>query len=225
MTGTKVTITIQDKQNGRYLVIPVLPEVISYDTGAKKVETVTVIDLGDVDILTGVELASLSWASFFPAKYDPAYCATSEIMTPAYWTHMIWAKKLLGTPLQVVCPAMGINQTMYVESMPWEFGEGPDGDVNYSLTLKELKTMSPRQLTVNAPAVPIATQTAVDRPVVPVAQPAAAKTYTVVRGDNLTYIAKKLGIANWRTGLYDPNKGVIGGNPNLIMPGQVLSYA
>ena len=48
-------------------------------------------------------------------------------------------------------------------------------------------------------------------------------TYIVQRGDSLSKIAKKLGIPNWRT-LYEQNKAVIGSNPNLIRPGQKLTY-
>ena len=47
--------------------------------------------------------------------------------------------------------------------------------------------------------------------------------YKVQRGDTLSGIAKKLGIPNWRT-LYEQNKAVIGSNPNLIRPGQKLTY-
>ena len=43
------------------------------------------------------------------------------------------------------------------------------------------------------------------------------------KGDTLSGIAKNLGIPNWRT-LYEQNKAVIGSNPNLIRPGQKLSY-
>ena len=44
--------------------------------------------------------------------------------------------------------------------------------------------------------------------------------YTVQPGDNLTTIAKKYGIS-WKT-LYENNKNVIGNDPNLIKPGQIL---
>lgn len=47
--------------------------------------------------------------------------------------------------------------------------------------------------------------------------------YIVKGGDTLSGIAKKLGISNWRT-LYERNKGIIGANPNLIRPGQQLTY-
>ncbi|CCH89294.1 Peptidoglycan-binding lysin domain protein (modular protein) [Modestobacter italicus] len=55
----------------------------------------------------------------------------------------------------------------------------------------------------------------------PVAAPAAAGSYTVVRGDTLAKIAAAHG-EPWRA-LYERNVGVIGGNPNVLVPGQVLA--
>lgn len=50
----------------------------------------------------------------------------------------------------------------------------------------------------------------------------AQHTYTVQPGDNLTRIATRFyGNSNWQK-IYDANRGVIGGNPNLIRPGQVI---
>jgi len=46
-------------------------------------------------------------------------------------------------------------------------------------------------------------------------------TYTVVSGDTLSGIAQKEGISNWHT-LYNENTSVVGGNANLIFPGEVL---
>lgn len=45
-------------------------------------------------------------------------------------------------------------------------------------------------------------------------------TYTVVKGDNLWNIAKKYNM-NWNE-LYEMNKEVVGSNPDLIHPGQIL---
>lgn len=48
-------------------------------------------------------------------------------------------------------------------------------------------------------------------------------TYTVVKGDWLSAIARRFGIS---TGdLYLANRDVVGGNPNLIFPGQALAIA
>jgi len=49
------------------------------------------------------------------------------------------------------------------------------------------------------------------------------RTYTVRPGDSLSKIAKSLlgDAKKWRV-LYEANKEVVGGNPDLIQPGQVL---
>ena len=51
----------------------------------------------------------------------------------------------------------------------------------------------------------------------PSAQP---QTYTVVSGDTLSGIASKYG-TTWQT-IYNNNRDIIGSNPNLIKPGQIL---
>lgn len=57
----------------------------------------------------------------------------------------------------------------------------------------------------------------------PSATPRAPRSYTVVKGDSLSKIAKALygNAGKWRT-IYDANKAVIGDNPDLIKPGQVF---
>ncbi len=47
------------------------------------------------------------------------------------------------------------------------------------------------------------------------------RTYTVQPGDSLSAIAARFGLADWRP-LYEANTAVIGDNPDLIYPGQVL---
>jgi nucleoid-associated protein YgaU len=60
------------------------------------------------------------------------------------------------------------------------------------------------------------------KPVAP--PPPKPITYTVAPGDSLSLIAKKfLGKAGRWTEIYQANKAVIGGNPDLIKPGQVLT--
>lgn len=56
----------------------------------------------------------------------------------------------------------------------------------------------------------------------PVSPPAPRKplTYTVVRGDSLSRIGARFNV-HWQD-IYAANAAVIGGNPNLIRPGQVL---
>lgn len=58
----------------------------------------------------------------------------------------------------------------------------------------------------------------------PAPAPSGAGTYTVKPGDYLSKIAKSVygDALKWRK-IYDANRGIIGANPNLIHPGQVLT--
>lgn len=82
---------------------------------------------------------------------------------------------------------------------------------------------------VQIPARPVAPSQTVPGPSAPpptVPAPAppvpARRTYTVVRGDTLSGIASRFGVAGGWSALYAANRAVIGGNPNLIYPGQTL---
>ncbi|WP_037604920.1 LysM peptidoglycan-binding domain-containing protein [Streptacidiphilus rugosus] len=73
-----------------------------------------------------------------------------------------------------------------------------------------------------------ASQDATPAPSAPVQQSTPAPTssnasgsYTVKSGDTLSEIAAAHGV-DWKS-LYSANKGTIGGDPNLILPGQVLN--
>ena len=57
--------------------------------------------------------------------------------------------------------------------------------------------------------------------VIPSTNTKGTVTYTVQKGDNLTKIAKKYN-TTWQK-IYEDNKDVIGSDPNLIKPGQVLT--
>jgi nucleoid-associated protein YgaU len=69
-----------------------------------------------------------------------------------------------------------------------------------------------------APAAP----TSPAKPTPTTAAPAAARTYTVVAGDNLSKIAKKFyGDAKKWKQIFEANRDTVK-NPDLIHPGQVL---
>lgn len=113
-----------------------------------------------------------------------------------------------------------LSMKVTIESFEWGENDGT-GDITYTLTLKEYRTVSipASTLTKDAPAQPAGNDGAGrDQP-----EATSTQSYTVVSGDTLSGIARKLtGSTNWRT-IYEQNKGVIGSNPNMIKPGQVLT--
>lgn len=114
-----------------------------------------------------------------------------------------------------------VYNDMVIESLQTTHDAETKDGFKFSITLKQIKIAS-KATVVNLPIpakppVSIGTQ----QPAKQVTPP--KNIYTVVKGDSLWKIsANKLGSgARWKE-IYNKNKGVIGGNPNLIYPGQKL---
>lgn len=217
--GIDVVISIRDMDKGTYMVIPVSPAEIQYQDGSAMATTVNILNLGDIDIPSGVSLDSLTWSAFFPANYDPAYCTTDSLLEPNVYRNRLSAWKDAGTPLQVIIPSASLNKMVYLVDFSWSFGRGFEGDMSYTVTFKELKTLKPKKLTPEGETPPPkGKKTPADRPAAPSKD--KPKTYTVKSGDSLSLIGKRLGIS-WNT-IYTKNKALIGPDPNKIKVGQVL---
>jgi len=214
-------ITIKDNAAGTYLVLPVLPETISYTVGETSAETVNVLSIGDVDFLRGKALDTFDLESFFPGVYDPSICVTRALKTPEQYRTIFNTWKASKTVLQLIIPAAGVNIPVTLRTFTHE-PRGAQKDIYYTAGFKQHRTVAPRVIQLNATAPP-AKKAATDRP--KAQEQPKAKTYTVKAGDTLSQIAKKLGIKDWRKGLYEPNKapkGPLGADPNRIQVGQVL---
>lgn len=106
----------------------------------------------------------------------------------------------------------------------FDYGEADGtGDINFTLELKEYRHIS---IPVSVVVQTAGTQeTPADSTTRDASGQEKPSTYTVVQGDTLSGIARKLtGSANWKA-IYEANKGIIGGDPNRIYPGQVLTIA
>ncbi|GKU79286.1 LysM peptidoglycan-binding domain-containing protein [Paenibacillus sp. L3-i20] len=218
--GIKVAITIKDNETGKSLTIPVLPTngEIAYDDGDQKPITVDILDFGSVDIPGGVELDVIGWESFFPARHDVSYCSVgpSLLKKPLEYRNQFSMWKDNGTSLQVIIAAFGINKRMYLQSFKPKL-RGAEGDIYYGVIFKEFIKLTPKKVKADGTTITTGV-TADDRPALPAA--AKAATYTVVRGDTLALIGKKVP-KPWKS-IYNDNKAVIGTNPNRIFPGQVF---
>ena len=128
--------------------------------------------------------------------------------------------KASNKPVHLIVTACGVNLYVTIENFTYTEEGGDPGTYQYSITLKEYREITVRQIKIdasNGTATVQKEESRIDNTVQP-------KTYTVVSGDCLWNIAKKFyGSGSQYTKIYDANRGVIGGNPNLIYPGQVLT--
>lgn len=199
------------KQGKKKLKIPVLPSEYTV-TESQGNNPVVISGLGEINLLGKPNLAVLSFASFFPKRKE-SYVESGKLKRPKEYIEML--RKMKKGSLKVLITGTPINMWATIEEFEW--GENDrTGDIRYSISLKEYKKISIPESTLEKEE---ETPQGADRP-----QPEQAQTvsYTVKSGDCLSAIAQKLtGSANWKP-IYEQNKGVIGGNPNKIKPGQVL---
>lgn len=198
--------------------LPVLPTTFKVKNGSSN-DSVNVAGLGEIVIIQSRPALQFSFSSFFPAAKFPGL-QVNRITKPLNLIKKINSWKAIKKPIHFIATACGIDLYVTIESFDYSEEGGDPGTYQYSITLKEYREIRIRQVKVD---IPKATATVkkeeprVDNTVQP-------KTYTVKSGDCLWNIAKKFyGNGGRYTEIYNANKGVIGGNPNLIYPGQVLT--
>ena len=218
MLNLKVNISIRDNSTGTYYKVPVLPSEIAYGFGDATKDSVTVINLGAVDFQNGNDLDNFAWASFFPSRYDPGYCATSKLLTTLEYKELLEGWKNEGTSLQLICAAAGINKRMVLYSFKPTF-QGAEMDLYYSVEFKEKRIIKPVKVDLGAIMSKKQKKTPESRESVP--DKSNPGTYTVKGGDTIIRIAKAHKITPWKP-LYMKNKSVIGPDPNGITVGMVL---
>lgn len=195
-------------------------------------ETVTLINEGEINVLKRAGLTDIEFECRIPQEKYPFSVYKSGFQGADYFLDYFESLKTSKEPFQfIVCrerpDGKGLFDTNIKVSMEdYQVTEDAKNGfdilvkiklkqwrdygtktVNISFNMEKPKaSIEPQRETTNSPA------------------PAAAQTYTVVSGDCLWNIAKKYyGNGSKYTVIYNANKGVIGGNPNLIYPGQVLT--
>lgn len=198
--------------------IPVLPQSFKVKNGSKN-DSVDIAGLGEVVIMQSRPALQFSFSSFFPASEFPGL-HVSTLTKPLVLIQKINTWKAGRKPVHFILTACGVDLYATIEDFTYTESGGDPGTYQYSLTLKEYREIAVRQVKVDieqATATVAKEEPRVDNTVPP-------KTYTVVSGDCLCKIAKRFyGSEAQYKKIYEANRDVIGGNPNLIRPGQVLT--
>lgn len=203
------------------IVFPVLPEEMKISAPGTN-EKATVFHLGEVLILRQGGLRTYTWDSFFPAR--AASYLTGAPHKPNDMVNLIEAIMQENKPIRFRFTGGGVDVNIQAGIDSFSYGErfGEPGDIYYSISVTEWKDYAPIELerSEDTKSKNLDSKEK-ERPVDPVPVP---ETYTVVKGDSLWAIAKRqYGDGNRWGSIYDANKDVIGSNPNLIYPGQVLT--
>lgn len=208
--------------DGSRIRFPINPEKITCDTG-NRILTFDIISLGEISLPKGRVPVRFSFESFFPGearKNDPN---VKNWRPPKELVNTLSAWRNADTKLRLLVTETPINHDVYFDgddSFEHEW-RGGYGDCWYSIRLVEA-----RELVIPAEGQIVQATATIASAARARPMPPAPKTYTVKPGDTLWAIAKKTlnDGSRWRE-IYDNNMDVIGKDPNLIFPGQVLRIA
>ncbi len=213
-------IVLKDQKTNTRFMFPVNPDQISISDG-RMFQEIPIINLGTTLLAGPMTPQGLQFESFFPKIYDASYCNYLLIENPINsWNRIVrWMGRnvnnvqLPATPLRVTVTGSKFSQIMVVTDFSRDQFGGEPGDIFYRITLKQWR----RQV------IRIEAEDDTSKETKRTDVPKSGTTYTVKKGDTLWAIAKRFygDGSKWPT-IYNANKAVIGGNPNLIRPGQVL---
>lgn len=214
--NTNYQMWITGNAEQEWLQIPVLPEKFTVSIGSKNT-SVDVTGLGEITIKQSRPAYQFSFSSFFPASTFPGI-NNVPLTDPLRCVERIEGWIDSKRPVHIIITGAGVNAYCTIEKFSHYEQGGDVGTIHYDLSLKEYREVTIRQVAVYGSVATVAqAQTRVDNTTTP-------KTYTVKKGDCLWNIAKSLyGSGADYTKIYDANKGTVGGNPNRIYPGQVLT--
>lgn len=216
-------VYIAEKESGFRVALSMLPEKVK-QKGSAKFRSYDIINRGEVKMPGGTKLLTFSWSGTLPgaSRKGAGFIKAHHWKEPKELVRIWEGWRKNGTVLILMVTETPINCEVFLSDLT-ATPQGGNGDVQYDISfieLKDIEVYTTSELNIK-PAAKTNTNSSTTRPA-PAA--AAAKTYTVKKGDCLWNIAKKfLGSGSRYTEIYNLNKGVIGSNPNLIYPGQVLT--
>lgn len=211
--------------------LPVTPEKLTIKVNNAN-RTVKLINEGEINVLKKTELTDIEFECEIPQVRYPYASYPAGFKGADYYLDHFESLKTSGKPFQfIVCRQRPDGKKLWntnvrVSMEDYKITENAKNafDLTVQINLKQWRDYGTKTvniaMTVSRPKASVEPQrSAASSPA-----PAMAQSYTVVKGDCLWNIAKKFyGNGSKYSVIYNANKGVIGGNPNLIYPGQVLT--
>lgn len=208
--------------DGGRIHLPINPERITARTGSR-MQTFEVINLGEISIPRGVVPTRFSWEGFFPGEARRDLFFINDWQSPKGIAEQLSLWRAQNTKIRLLVTETPINHDCYISTFEHTWGGGY-GDAQYSIELVQVIPLVILAETEQAPTAGTAATSAQKSQARPA--PPTPKTYTVKSGDTLWAVAKRaLGDGSRWKEIYNNNASVIGSDPNLIYPGQVLRIA
>lgn len=211
--------------------LPIAPPKLSIKINNAN-ETVTLINEGEINILKKAELTDIEFECRIPQEKYPFAVYKSGFKGADYFLDYFESLKTSKKPFQfIVCRKRPTGKRLFdtnikVSMEDYKITEDAKNgfDILVKIKLKQWRDYGTKTVNISFNMEKPKASVEPQREATTSPAPAAAQTYTVVKGDCLWNIAKKFyGNGSKYTVIYNANRSVIGGNPNLIYPGQVLT--
>lgn len=201
----KRIIELSTSNRSEVLRIPLNPKEVTFkDTQLN--QKVTLLDVGEANLLGSKGLIPCSFSSFFPSPKSPFYRYAQR--TPIEYVALLRKWKDAGNPIRIIITDLNINLAMVIDSISITQKEG-DMDIYYTLDLTEYRYLNVPTAKVNT-TVKMAIKRPSTNPKKESSYVQTQRTYTIVGGDTLWGIAVKYyGNGSSYTQIYNANKDTL----------------
>ena len=211
--------------------LPIAPPKLTVKINSNN-KTVTLINEGEINLLKQAGLTDIEFECRIPQEKYPFSVYKAGFKGADYFLGYFEDLKTRGKPFQfIVCrrrpdgtPLFDTNIKVSMEDYQITEDAKNGFDLLVKIKLKQWREYGTKTVSIRFDMEKPKAAAQPPRETTEAPAPTAAQTYTVVKGDCLWNIAKRFyGNGSKYTVIYDANRDVIGGNPNLIYPGQVLT--
>ena len=209
--------------------LPIAPQKLQVKINSAN-ETLTLINEGEINILKTPELTDIEFECEIPQVKYPFASYKSGFQGASYFLDYFEDLKTSKEPFQFIVSRSRPDGTVLystnikVSMEDYTITENAKNafDLTVKIKLKQYREYGTK--TVNIQISTSKASVSSTRSTESAPSTSSSQTYTVVSGDCLWNIAKKFyGNGAKYTVIYNANTSVIGSNPNLIYPGQVLT--
>lgn len=206
--------------NDTLIQLPVNPPELEVNApGNNKVSET--INLGEVNTLKDKKLTNITISSFFPSKLNAPWVVASGLLAqqPYYYINLFEDIRNKKETLRLVVADLGVNMEVSIEDFKYGF-EAQDDDINFSLTLKEVRRSENKNLSFNSDgSLSIASGFEFTRKLTKL----IPDSYVVKAGDDLWTIASSvLGAGSKYLDIQKYNRLLLGRDPNVLSAGTIL---